>query len=202
VHAGRHRHCLRYQTAAQRILRWRHKPIHFIIRWKPLEFWACFTTIPHFADTRSFICHTLAGMHTEASRNSCYQEDPHDETPIGIGPKPGPIASSTAKQIPPVLALGPIRSTNLSVCLTPQPQPRPPSGFTNFGQRRAKIMCFCVLTVTCLRSRRGAMARIPGPAGGSLIHSPMLRLHLSRCIHTEQNAYCNNIYRDASHTGS
>jgi hypothetical protein len=99
VHAGRHRHCFWYQTAAQRILRRRHKPIHFITWWKPLEFRVCFTTIPHFADTRSFICHSLAGMHAEGSRNSCHEEDSHDGTLIAIGPKRRPNASSTAKQI-------------------------------------------------------------------------------------------------------
>jgi hypothetical protein len=204
VHAGRHRHCLRYQTAAQRILRWRHKPIHFIIWWKPLEFWVCFTTIPHFTDTRSFVCHTLAAMHTEGSRNSCYEEDSHDGTLIAIGPRRGPNASSTVKQIQQCSRSGLSLSgrPNLSVCLTPQPQPRLSGVFTNSGQRQVKIMCFCVLTVTCLRSRRAAMARIPGSAGGSLIHSPTLHLQLNPCIHTAQNAYCNNIYRDASHTGS
>jgi hypothetical protein len=148
MHAGCHRHCLRYQTAAQRILRWRHKPIHFIIWRKHLEFRLCFTTIPYFADTRSFICHTLAGMRTEGSRNSCHEEDSHGWTPIAIGPKQSPYASSTVGPIPPALApLGLSGRRKRPACpLTPQPQPR--------------------LSMTCLRSRWGAMVPIPGSAGG------------------------------------
>jgi hypothetical protein len=168
VDAGCHRHCLRYQTAAQRVLRWRHKPIHFIIWWKHFEFWVCFTTIPHFADTRSFICHTLAGLHTEGSRNSCYEKDSHDWTSLAIGPKQGRNASSTVGPIQPAWRQGLIRSTKRPACfLTPQPQSRPSNGFDNSGQRQVKIMGFCVPTVTCLRSRSGAMVPTPGSAGAA-----------------------------------
>jgi hypothetical protein len=168
MHAGCHRHCLRYQTAAQRILRWRHKPIHFIIWRKRLEFRLCFTTIPYFADTRSFICHTLAGMHTEGSRNSYYEEDSHGWTPIAIGPKQSPNTSSTVGPIQPAWRQGLIRSTKRPTCfLTPQPQSRPSNGFDNSGQRQVKIMGFCVPTVTCLRSRPGAMVPTPGSAGAA-----------------------------------
>jgi hypothetical protein len=117
VHAGRHGNCLRYQTAAQRILRWRHKPIHFIIRGELLELRICFTTTPRFADTRSVICHTLAGMHTEGSRNSRYKEDSHDGTLIAIGPKRGPNAGSTVKQIQLLLPLGTYRANQNSACV-------------------------------------------------------------------------------------
>jgi hypothetical protein len=183
MHAGCHRHCLRHQPAAQRILRWRHKPIHFIIGRKHLEFRLCFTTIPYFADTRSFICHTLAGMRTEQSRNSCHEEDSHGWTPIAIGPKQSPNASSTVGPIPPALAPLGLSGRRPACPLTPQPQPRP--------------------SMTCLRSRWGAMVPGPGFCRRRLwIYSPTLRFQFNPYNHTEQNACCDNICRGASRNGS